>query len=99
MTPENRVPLDGRSFAALITTRARERAFRQVAKDLEQKLSDDPTGVKEMRRVLRDGAFADADPVATATHAEIKGRALYFRKIGERWFLENRNTEEPKKEP
>ena len=41
------------------------------------------------------GVFAGRE----ATHAEIKGRALYFKKLGERWFLENRNTEEPKKEP
>ena len=53
-----------------------------------------------MRRILRaPSPFAEADPVATATLPEIKGRALYFKKINDRWFLENRNTEEPKKEP
>jgi hypothetical protein len=62
-------------------------------------LTDDPQAVKEMRRMLRDGVFADADPAATATHPEVKGRALYFRRVADRWFLENRNSDEPKKEP
>jgi hypothetical protein len=98
--PEERLPLDAKSFGALVLARAREQALRQLAKDLEQKLTDDPVSVKEMRRILRhENAFNVADPIATATHPDVKGRTLYFKKIGERWFLENRNTEEPKKEP
>lgn len=97
---EDRVPQDGPAFTALVTARARERTFRQVARELEQKLSDDPQPLKEMRRVLRaPSPFAEADPVATATLPEIKGRTLYFKRVGDRWFLENRSADEPKKEP
>ena len=55
--------------------------------------------LKDFRRVLRDGSFADADPSRTPpAHPEIKSRSLYFKRIGTRWFLENRQAEE-KKEP
>lgn len=97
---EDRIPPDGPAFKALVTTRAREQAFRSLVKELELKLSEDPQAVKEMRKILRaPSPFAEADPVATATLPEIKGRTLYFKKVDGRWFLENRRAEEPKKEP
>lgn len=102
--PEVRLPGDGPAFTALVVARARERAFRQLAKDLEQKLADDPLAVKDMRRVLRaENPYSVTDPTATASLPEVKGRALYFTKLDGRWFLENRQVEEaapaPKKEP
>jgi hypothetical protein len=97
--PEDRLPLDAASFNALVYTKAREQAFTQLVKDVTQKLTDDPQSVKDIRQILRDGSFADADPVASATHTDVKNRSLFFKRIGERWYLENRQTEEPKKEP
>ncbi len=97
VSDDDRVPRDPGAFAALVTLRARDRAFQQLARDLGQRLRDDPQLVKDMRRVARDGSFADADPAATATHPDLKGRSLYFKRYGERWFIENRNSsEEPK---
>jgi hypothetical protein len=95
---EDRVPLDPRAFRAMVDERARDRGFKLLVREVEQKLSDDPQVVKEFRRIAREGSFADADPNASATHPDLKGRSLYFKKIGGRWFLENRQTEE-KKEP
>ena len=99
VAPEDRVPLDPKGLRALAAVKARDRGYRQLLRDIRQKLTDDPQAVKEMRRIVRDGSFADADPAATATHPDVKGRALYFKKGGERWFLENRQADEPKKEP
>lgn len=96
---EDRVPLDPVGFRALAATKARDRAFRQLQRDVAQKLTDDPQAVKDIRRVALDGMFADADPAATGTHPEVKGRTLYFKKAGDRWYLENRQTDEPKKDP
>ena len=103
-TPDERIPLDAQAFARLVISTARERAFKVLLKDVQQRLTDDPQSVKEMRRMLSDGSFADSDPAATATHPDVKGRALYFKKVNDRWFIENRPTEEepkddPKKEP
>jgi hypothetical protein len=91
---ENRIPLDPAAFRSAVAARARDRAFKQLQRDLEQKLTDDPQVVKDFRRLYRDGTFTEV----SATHPEIKHRTLYFKQIDGRWFLENRQTEE-KKEP
>lgn len=91
---ENRVPLDPTEFRAMAAARARARAFKQLQKDVEQKLTDDPQVVRDFRRIHREGAFSDV----SATHPEIKSRTLYFKQVDGRWFLENRQVEE-KKEP
>jgi hypothetical protein len=98
VAPENRVPLDPVAFRAMAAARARDRAFKQLQRDIAQKLNDDPQSIKDMRRVARDGAVADAGDDATATHPDVKARTLFFKKLGDRWFLENRQAEE-KKEP
>lgn len=96
--PEDRVPLDPKAFREMAALKARDYAFKQLVKDVRQKLTDDPQTVKDFRRILRGGSFVDASPAGAATHPDIKGRALYFKKIDTRWYLENRQTEE-KKEP
>jgi hypothetical protein len=99
IAPEDRVPTDAGAFAAAVRARARDRGFRLLVRDVEQKLTDDPQTVKEFRRVARDGAFAEGEDAATATLPELGGRTLYFKKVGNRWFLENRQADVPKKEP
>ncbi|MBM3980573.1 MAG: hypothetical protein FJ304_09855 [Planctomycetes bacterium] len=94
--PENRVPIDPVAFRALAAQKARDLGFKQFQKDIEQKLTDDPQVLRDFRKLAREGTFADADPAATATHADVKDRTLYFKKIGDRWFLENRQSDEPK---
>ena len=50
---------------------------------------------------MSDGKFEDTETGAKVTHPDVKDRALYFRKVGDRWFLENRQEDlpPPKKEP
>ncbi len=99
VTPENRVSLDPNEFRAAAALKARDRGYKQLVKDVEEKLKDDPQALKDMRKLLRDGMFAEADPTASVSHADVKARTLYFRKAGDRWFLENKQAEEPKKDP
>jgi hypothetical protein len=98
ITPQNFVPLDPKLFRELVLTKARDRAFKQLVRDVEQKLTDDPLALKDVRKILRADMFSVVDPTASAAHPDIKGRALYFKKVGDRWYLENRVAEE-KKEP
>ena len=65
--------------------------------DPRDKFRDDRESVKELRRIARDGIFTDADPASKAEHPMVKGRAVYLKKIGDRWFVQNRQTEEEKK--
>ncbi len=99
VAPEDRLPLDPKEFRATVEAKARLLGFKQLTKDIEGKLKEDPQALKDMRKLLRDGMFAEADGTASVSHADVKGRSLYFKKIGERWFIENRLAEEPKKEP
>lgn len=98
---QDRLPTDKARFKALVVERSVERAFRQVIKDVEDKLVNDPVGVRDLRKMFRDGKVEDTETGAKITHADVKDRVLYFRKIGDRWFLENRQDESvtpPKKE-
>jgi hypothetical protein len=95
---EDKLPTDPQEFRALVVTRARTRGFKVFVREIEQKLTDDPQVVKDFRRVLRDTPFPNAETAIAVTHPDLKGRSLYFKKIGTRWFLENRQVEE-KKEP
>jgi hypothetical protein len=96
---ENRVPDDPLQFRAYAAREARTRAFRQLVRDVADKLTDDPQALKDLRRFLREGTFADVSGGARVTLADVKDRSVFLRQIGDRWFVENRQIEEAKKEP
>ena len=99
--PAERLPTDRAQFAALIVQESRKQAFQQLARDVGLQVQEDPESFKGLRRILADGKFEDTATGAKATHPDVKFRTLYFLKIGDRWFLENRQEEPsaPKKEP
>ncbi|HEV3439287.1 MAG TPA: hypothetical protein VG122_18110 [Gemmata sp.] len=97
--PTDRLPLDKPGFLAAIVAKSRERAFKQLVRDVEQKMRDDPQSLRDMKKILRDGTFTDEGAGIKAVHPTVMDGALFFKKIGDRWFLENRQAEEPKKEP
>jgi hypothetical protein len=98
--PEDRIPTDRAKFNALIIERSRQLAFRQLIRDIEEKLLNDPLSVRDLRKILRGGTFTEEPGGgARAAHPDVKDRALYLKKIGDRWFLENRQEEIPRKEP
>jgi hypothetical protein len=99
--PQDRLPVDRGKFRALVSERSREQGFRQVVKDLEDKLRDDPQSLRDLKKMFRAGTVEDTATGARVTHPDIKDRALFFRKVGDRWFLENQQEEAPpaKKEP
>jgi hypothetical protein len=61
------------------------------------KLADNPAGVKELQRFLKEGEWEGGDTTATAKLKDVKDRQVFFRKIGSRWYLENRQKPEPPK--
>jgi hypothetical protein len=62
---------------------------KQLGDQMRRKLADEPNNLRELKQIARDGQFEAAGETAKATHKDLKGRALYFKKIGNRWFLEN----------
>ena len=88
-----------RELLAAVVEKSRERAFKQLIRDVDQKMRDDPQSLKDMKKFLRDGTFTDEGGGVKVVNPTVMDRALFFKKIGDRWFLENRQAEEPKKEP
>ncbi|HUR52523.1 MAG TPA: hypothetical protein VMZ71_00190 [Gemmataceae bacterium] len=91
-----RVPEDPAQFELVAAARARERAFPLLVGDVKEKLADDPQVLKDLRRFYREGTF---DEGGRGTLPDLKDRAVFFKKVGDRWFMENRQTEAAAKEP
>lgn len=82
---------------AELQTRVRDRAvelnFKAFSALVREKLKDEPANLKEMKLFLSDGVFTDDGTNGKVTHKGFKDKALYFKKVGERWFIENRKEE------
>jgi hypothetical protein len=64
--------------------------FENLVRVTTENLADDPESVRDLRRYLSDGDWQEGGDAASVGHKDIKGRQAFFRKIGTRWFLENR---------
>ncbi len=97
VAPDARIPNDPVKVRAMVAERAREQAFKQLVRDVQEKLIEDPESAKDLRRFLRLGDFP-ADAAAGMTFrlslADVKDRALFFRKVGERWYIENKQFDD-----
>jgi hypothetical protein len=100
--PEARVPADADKFRERVSINAKAAAFKQLVRDVQDKFTEDPEVLKAMRLFRSGGNFPEAaGDVAKIGHAEIKDRSLFIRKIADRWYVENRQNDEPEapKEP
>lgn len=95
--PSDRLPLDRLKFLAAIIELSRARGFKLFAADVADKLRDDPDTLRDFKKILREGTFADEGAGTRAEHPTVKYKALYFKKVGDRWFLENRQSDESAK--
>lgn len=64
--------------------------FEELVTETTKKLKDDPAAVKELRRFLKEGEWEGGDTTASAKLKDVKDRQVFLKKIGERWYLENR---------
>jgi hypothetical protein len=70
-----------------------EGGFARLVEESTVKLSDDPTAFKRLSRLAKDGEWKIAADSATVQMKDRGGPAVFFRKIGGRWFLENRKNQ------
>lgn len=99
---EARVPVEPDLFRERVAAEARAAAFRQLVRDVQEKLADDPQVLKDLRRFRSQGTFPDpsaAGEVAKVGLPDVKDRAVFLKQIKGRWFVENRQTEEKAPEP
>jgi hypothetical protein len=71
--------------------------FDELVKETTTKLTDSPGMAKELQRFLKEGEWESGDGTATAKLKDIKDRQVYMKKIGQRWYLENRQKPEASK--
>jgi hypothetical protein len=67
--------------------------FQELTGQIRRKLADQPDNLKDLRRFLREGEPKTSGESATIVLKDVKDRALYFKKVKDRWFLENRKDE------
>ncbi len=92
------LPSDPSLFADVVKEEARNRAFKFVIKDVRQHLTEHPEYLKDFKRFLRDGQFTDSGDTANATLRDLKDKQLNFKKVANRWFIEDRQgIEQPEK--
>jgi hypothetical protein len=91
-----RLPDDPKEFAAIVEKLAKQRAFKLIVKDVRGTFIEHPDHVKDFKKFLREGIFTETGDSASCTHREIKDRAIYFKKIGEWWTIEDKQKPETK---
>ncbi|MBX9583688.1 MAG: hypothetical protein K2X87_25580 [Gemmataceae bacterium] len=90
-----RLPDEPEKFRAKVADDAKLAAYRQLVRDVREKLADDPEALKDLRRFHRQGTFPDAPGEAVKVGLpDVRDRAVYLKKAGDRWYVENRQTEE-----
>jgi hypothetical protein len=68
--------------------------FDDLVKEATGKLSEDPGATKLLRRFQTDGTWDVKEDAASVRFKDVADRRAYFRKKGNRWYLENRNQPE-----
>jgi hypothetical protein len=68
--------------------------FEGLVKETSDKIAKDPTMIKELRRILKEGEWKEDDAAASACLKDAKDSCVFLRKIEGRWFLEDRKKAE-----
>jgi hypothetical protein len=71
--------------------------FDELVQEATTTLAGDPAKVKELRRFQKEGEWEGADTTASVHLKDVKDRQAFFKKIGTRWYLENRQKPESEK--
>ena len=65
-------------------------AFDRLVRETNQYFHNDPLIVKDLRVFAKEAKWAEEGETAIGTVDTIPARKVFLKKIGERWFLENR---------
>jgi hypothetical protein len=85
--------LRGAALEARVHEASSRLNFRTLTGQIRAKLADEPEHVKLMRRFLREGDVQAAGDTAVMRLKDVPDRALYFKKVKDRWYVENRMEE------
>ena len=93
---ETPLPIEPKEFAVAVRKEAEERSFKYVVRDLQAQWAEYPENFRAFRMFLSEGQLAEGGAAANFTHKDLPGRAVYLRSSGKRWYLEDRQADEPK---
>jgi hypothetical protein len=65
-------------------------AFDRLVTETRDYFLEDPTLLKGLRLFGKEAEFDATETQATGTLKTIQGRKVFLRKLGDRWFLENK---------
>ena len=65
-------------------------AFDRLVRERTEYLQNDPLIAKDMRTFAREAKWEEAGELAIGTTEKVPARKVYLRKLGDRWFLENK---------
>lgn len=65
-------------------------AFRKLLEETRAHFRNDPTSLRELRLVLKEGEWDVKEKETVVTHPSLGGRKVFFRVADKRWYLENR---------
>ena len=68
--------------------------FEDMVKETSDKLAKNPTAIKDLRRILKEGEWKEEDMAASVCLKDAKDTCVFLRKMEGRWFLENRKKAE-----
>jgi hypothetical protein len=96
--PEEKLPYEPKEFDAFVKFEAKNRGFMATIEDVRKKFTADSNIVKEMKRYLRNGEFNVSGDTAKVVLKDAKGKGIFFVKVKNRWFIEDRQEEATKVE-
>ena len=71
--------------------------FDELVRETKTKLADYPASVKELERFAKEGEWQDTKDSAVAKLKDVKERQVYMKKVGNRWYFENKQKAEESK--
>jgi hypothetical protein len=71
--------------------------FYEYVRLITERFSAEPDAVRQLRQLAREGEVKVEGDIAVISHKDVKGKDAFLRKIGTRWFLEDR--QKPAKQP
>jgi hypothetical protein len=66
----------------------------QLSKSVKAHMEEDPELLKLMKRFLAEGDFSAGAERVTVSLKGVDDKQVFLRKVGQRWYMENRRKEE-----
>lgn len=67
-----------------------------LGKEIKSKFQAQPEVLKDLLKILNGGEVVDSGTTVVVKHKDVKGQQVYLKKVGDLWYVENRQKDEKK---